>query len=141
MMGAVTSTKVVFRDDIQRESKEMENDGDYYKERHKQRMVITKAYMVILLLLSLLISILGGSMLGWWLHKYHPSNKHLWMVPFSLILFLTPPFVWFSIFISDFCISKNNNNDDEQKEEEEGMNDHHQIHPLDQSSSLCEPIR
>ncbi|MED6223271.1 hypothetical protein PIB30_072401 [Stylosanthes scabra] len=133
MMGAVTSTKVVFRDDIQSESKEMENNnGDYHYKERQQRMVITKAYMVILLLLSLLISIFGGTMLGWWLHKYHPSNKHLWMVPFSLILFLTPAFVWFSIFISDFCISKNS---DEQKEEE-GMSNH----PLDQSS-LCEPIR
>ncbi|KAL1367091.1 hypothetical protein AAHE18_02G027100 [Arachis hypogaea] len=107
----------------------MKNIGDYYKER-QQRMITKKTYMMILLL-SLLISIFGGCMLGWWLHKYHPSNKHLWMVPFSLILFLTPAFVWFSIFISDFCISKID--DDEQKQEHGMVNHHHQIHPLDQS--------
>ncbi|KAL1329298.1 hypothetical protein HN51_046425 [Arachis hypogaea] len=129
MTEAITSTKVVFRDSIQSESKGMKNIRDYYKER-EERMITKKTYMMILLL-SLLISIFGGCMLGWWLHKYHPSNKHLWMVPFSLILFLTPAFVWFSIFISDFCISKI---DDEQKQEQGMvMMNHHQIHPLDQS--------
>ncbi|KAE9605768.1 putative ATP-synthase-associated protein [Lupinus albus] len=80
--------------------KEVENEE--YKERSK----IKKLYLMILVL-SVLITIAGGSLLGWWLYKYHPTNKQLWMVPLSLILFLTPLIVWFSFFISDLCISKN----------------------------------
>ncbi|CAL0318021.1 unnamed protein product [Lupinus luteus] len=80
--------------------KEVEN-GEY-----TEKSRIKKLYLMILVL-SVLITIAGGSLLGWWLYKYHPTNKQLWMVPFSLILFLTPLIVWFSLFISDLCISKN----------------------------------
>ncbi|KAK7275422.1 hypothetical protein RIF29_16538 [Crotalaria pallida] len=70
---------------------------------YKESSKITKPYLMILVL-CLLISIIGGSLLGWWIYKYHPTNNQLWMVPFGLILFLTPLIVWFSLFISDFCI-------------------------------------
>ncbi|RDX73833.1 hypothetical protein CR513_46499, partial [Mucuna pruriens] len=46
-----------------------------WKEGEKSRW-IRKAFI---LLWSSLISIAGGLVLGWWLHKYHPSNKQLWM--------------------------------------------------------------
>ncbi|GKV13165.1 hypothetical protein SLE2022_030530 [Rubroshorea leprosula] len=52
---------------------------------------------------SFLVSIAGGVMLGWWEYAYHPSNRQLWMVPFGLILFSTPAFIWFAVFVSDFC--------------------------------------
>ena len=99
---------------------------EYYKENQG----ITKSYYLIIFISSLLISIIGGSMLGWWLHKYHPTNRQLWMVPFGLILLLTPVLVWLSLIISDLCISK--------KEEEDVLKTNQQrIHPLDES--LCAP--
>ena len=74
-------------------------NGDY--EYYKENQGITKSYYLIIFISSLLISIIGGSMLGWWLHKYHPTNRQLWMVPFGLILLLTPVLVWLSLIISD----------------------------------------
>jgi H+/Cl- antiporter ClcA len=99
--------------------KEVEN-GDYNESQRK----ITKTYLMILVL-CLLISLFGGSLLGWWLHKYHSTNKQLWMVPFSLILFLTPLIIWFSLFISQLCISKSY----EELEDASNMSQLIQIHP------------
>ncbi|RDY01147.1 hypothetical protein CR513_15566, partial [Mucuna pruriens] len=82
-------------------------DYGYYKENQG----ITKPYYVMIFISSLLLSITGGSMLGWWLHKYHPKNRQLWMVPFGLILLFTPVIVWFSLIISDLCIPKNEDED------------------------------
>ncbi|TKY64133.1 hypothetical protein E2542_SST14023 [Spatholobus suberectus] len=104
-------------------------NGDYdYKENQG---ITTKPYYLVIFILSLLVSIVGGSLLGWWLHKYHPKNRQLWMVPFGLILLLTPVIVWFSLIISDLCISKN--------EEEDVFKMNQRIHPLDES--LCDPKR
>ncbi|KHN06351.1 hypothetical protein D0Y65_016949 [Glycine soja] len=109
--------------------KEVENgDYEYYKENQR----ITKSYYLIIFISSLLISIIGGSMLGWWLHKYHPTNRQLWMVPFGLILLLTPVIVWLSLIISDMFISKN-------EEEDVFKMKKQSIHPLDES--LCAPKR
>ncbi|KAK7389755.1 hypothetical protein VNO78_25048 [Psophocarpus tetragonolobus] len=99
-------------------------NGDY--EYYKENQGITKSYYLIFIL-SLLISIIGGSLLGWWLHKYHPTNRQLWMVPFSLILFFTPVIVWLSLIIPDLFSSKN--------EQEDVYNMNQRIHPLD--GSLC----
>ncbi|ONI23570.1 hypothetical protein PRUPE_2G195800 [Prunus persica] len=52
---------------------------------------------------SILVSVAGGLMLGWWEYQYHPTNRQLWMVPFGLILFATPVIVWFSVMASDIC--------------------------------------
>ena len=49
------------------------------------------------------MSMIGGLMLVWWDLEYHPTNSELWMVPFGLILMVTPLIVWFSAFISDIC--------------------------------------
>ncbi|KAL7606421.1 hypothetical protein Lser_V15G15674 [Lactuca serriola] len=50
---------------------------------------------------SFLISMVGGLILLFWEIKYHPSNRQLWMVPFGLIMFLTPVLACFAAFISD----------------------------------------
>ncbi|BFG22248.1 hypothetical protein Pyn_38284 [Prunus yedoensis var. nudiflora] len=52
---------------------------------------------------SILVSVAGGLMLGWWEYQYHPTNRQLWMVPFGLILFATPVIVCFSVMASDIC--------------------------------------
>lgn len=77
-------------------SNEGEENGGCKKSRW-----ITKPYLVILFLTSLLISIGGGSVLGWWLYRYHPTNKQLWMVPFGFVLFLTPIIVCLSLIVPD----------------------------------------
>lgn len=58
-------------------------------------------------LLSLAISTTGGFMLGFWEYEYHPTNSQLWMVPFALILLVTPAIIWFAIIVSEICNSKN----------------------------------
>ncbi|MBA0548723.1 hypothetical protein Golob_019805, partial [Gossypium lobatum] len=52
---------------------------------------------------SFLVSLSGALMLGWWGYEYHPTNSQLWLVPFGLILFVTPLIIWFAIFVSYFC--------------------------------------
>lgn len=101
------------------QAKEVEN-GDYNDGSHR---LTTKLYMVIFVF-SLLISMFGGSLLVWWLHKYHSTNRQLWMVPFSLIFFLTPLIIWFSLFISHLCISKS-----DEKLEDASMSQLTLIHP------------
>ncbi|GAV90789.1 hypothetical protein CFOL_v3_34193 [Cephalotus follicularis] len=55
---------------------------------------------------SFLVSMTGGLTLGWWEYKHHPTNSQLWMVPFSLILLVTPVIIWFSVFSSAICDSR-----------------------------------
>lgn len=55
-----------------------------------------------------LVSLAGGLTLTWWRFKYQPNNIQLWMVPFSLLLLVTPAIVWFSLVFSDICTVKNN---------------------------------
>ncbi|CAK8544959.1 unnamed protein product [Lathyrus sativus] len=83
------------------ERNEREENGDYKKSKW-----ITKLPYLVILFTSLLISIVGGCVLGWWLHKYHPSNEQLWMVPFGFVLFITPIIVLLSLIVSDPCFSK-----------------------------------
>lgn len=101
------------------QTKEVEK-GDYNDE--SQRLT-TKPYMMIFGF-SLLVSIFGGFLLVWWLHKYHSKNKQLWMVPFSLIFFLTPLIIWFFLFISHLFISKS-----DEKLEDASMSQLTLIHP------------
>ncbi|KAE9619855.1 putative ATP-synthase-associated protein [Lupinus albus] len=83
----------------------MESNEIKANEKHNRRCM-TKPCLVIFFL-SLLLSIAGFFMLGWWLYKYHPTNSQLWMVPFGFILFLTPLIVWLSLTtIPDSCISE-----------------------------------
>ncbi|KAB1219726.1 hypothetical protein CJ030_MR3G019179 [Morella rubra] len=67
-----------------------------YKERVKKFIIYSWALMVCMI---------GGLTLGYWEFEYHPTNRQLWMVPFGLILLVTPLFVWFSIVVSDVCSS------------------------------------
>ncbi|CAJ1950515.1 unnamed protein product [Sphenostylis stenocarpa] len=101
-------------------------NGEY---EYKENQGLTKSYYLVVFISSLLISTIGGSLLGWWLHKYHPTNRQLWMVPFSLILLFTPAIVCFSLIISGFRVSKN--------EEEDVLSMSQRIHPL--NDSLCGP--
>ncbi|KAK0580690.1 hypothetical protein LWI29_005109 [Acer saccharum] len=70
----------------------------------------TKTCMVCLW--SLLVSLTGGLILGFWEYHYHQTNSQLWMIPFSLIMLVTPVMVWFAVLVSDVCNSKFNNKDD-----------------------------
>ncbi|CAJ2631266.1 unnamed protein product [Trifolium pratense] len=79
-----------------------EENGD-----NKKSKWFTKLPYLLILFTSFFISIIvGGCVLGWWLHKYHPTNSQLWMVPFGFVLFLTPIIVLFSMIVPDLCISK-----------------------------------
>lgn len=59
----------------------------------------------VALLWSFFISVGGGLTLVWWEFEYHPTNSQLWMVPFGLIMLVTPVIVCFSVFVSDICNS------------------------------------
>ncbi|TKY61216.1 hypothetical protein E2542_SST11066 [Spatholobus suberectus] len=82
------------------------NEGEENGGNKKNRWMITKPCLFILFL-SLLISIAGGFVLGWWLHKYHPANRQLWMVPFGFVLFLTPLVICLSVIAPDLlCVAR-----------------------------------
>ncbi|CAN0889431.1 hypothetical protein LINGRAHAP2_LOCUS16090 [Linum grandiflorum] len=51
---------------------------------------------------AFIVSLVGGVVLGWWEFRYHRTNTQQWMVPFGLILFVTPLFVWLAVIVSDF---------------------------------------
>lgn len=77
-------------------------------ERHYKEVVVSSSRLrnIILgtclnCLASLSISMVGGLMLLWWETHYHPANRQLWMVPFALILLVTPLFVCSAAFFSD----------------------------------------
>ncbi|KAF7826238.1 putative ATP-synthase-associated protein [Senna tora] len=79
---------------------EDEESGEENKE--KQRILKQPRVVIfIFFLVSMVLSITGGCVLGWWVYKYHAANRELWMVPFGLILLLTPIVVWFSLIVSD----------------------------------------
>ncbi|ESW07300.1 hypothetical protein PHAVU_010G118200 [Phaseolus vulgaris] len=78
---------------------------------YKEKQGTTKPYYFMVFISSLLISIIGGSLLGWWLHKYHPTNRQLWMVPFGLIFLFTPAIVCLSLVLSGPSIPKNEEHD------------------------------
>ncbi|KAI4328967.1 hypothetical protein L6164_021277 [Bauhinia variegata] len=86
---------------------------------------ISMAYLMIFFL-SLLICVTGGSVFGWWLYKYHPTNRQLWMVPFSLIFLFTPLMIWLSLHVSELCISS-------KSDEEQVSKVTRRIHPLNHS--------
>ncbi|KAJ7963441.1 Group XV phospholipase [Quillaja saponaria] len=91
---------------------------------------ILKPWLVAYLL-SLCISLVGGFVIGWWMYKYHPTNSELWMVPFGLILLVTPVFIWFSVIISDLFTSKN--------EDDKAYGKSQRVRPVD--DSVCDPER
>ncbi|KAF7843883.1 putative ATP-synthase-associated protein [Senna tora] len=94
------------------------SDKDVEKGEYLQRNKANPCLMIFSA--SLLVSLGGISVLGWWIYKYHPANRELWMVPFGLILFLTPLIVGFSLMISDSepCVSMK-----EEEEEEHSLTD------------------
>ncbi|KAI4369813.1 hypothetical protein MLD38_018217 [Melastoma candidum] len=49
------------------------------------------------------VSMIGGMMLGLWASWYHPTNSRLWMVPFGLVLVMTPVLAWVSMAASEIC--------------------------------------
>ncbi|KAI4311423.1 hypothetical protein MLD38_036321 [Melastoma candidum] len=49
------------------------------------------------------VSVIGGLMLGLWTSWYHPTNSQLWMVPFGLVLLVTPVLAWVSVVASEIC--------------------------------------
>ena len=49
---------------------------------------------------SFLVSLAGGFALAWWRCEYEPQDRELWMVPFGLVLLVTPAIVWFSVVFS-----------------------------------------
>ncbi|XAR53917.1 hypothetical protein NMG60_11028860 [Bertholletia excelsa] len=80
--------------------------GSYEEERDAKCSgfgKILKINTCIACFASFLVSMAGGFILLWWKLNYHHSNSQLWMVPFGLILFVTPVFVVFSAFISEIC--------------------------------------
>jgi len=80
------------------------NEGDENGGSNKSRW-LTKPSCWCVLFMSLLVSIAGGLVLGWWLHKYHPSNTQLWMVPFGFLLFLTPLIICLALVLPDLCVA------------------------------------
>ncbi|KAL5792159.1 hypothetical protein ACOSP7_000753 [Xanthoceras sorbifolium] len=83
---------------------------EIYKEERfvvaKQESQETAKTCMVACLWSFLVSITGGLTLGFWEYQYHPTNRQLWMVPFSLILLVTPVVVWFAVFVSDIFNNK-----------------------------------
>ncbi|KAK7338119.1 hypothetical protein VNO77_18719 [Canavalia gladiata] len=108
----------------------MASNGEENGSYKKSSRWLTNPYLFILFL-SLLISIAGGFVLGWWLCKFHPTNSQLWMVPFGFILFLTPLVVWLSIIVPHLCVTKS--------DEDEAFKTRQRTDPLDQA--LPEPKR
>ncbi|KAF4366516.1 hypothetical protein F8388_003754 [Cannabis sativa] len=47
-----------------------------------------------------IVSLGGGLILAWWESEYHADNRQLWMVPFGLILLITPLIIWVSLVFS-----------------------------------------
>ncbi|KAF9687972.1 hypothetical protein SADUNF_Sadunf02G0148800 [Salix dunnii] len=72
-----------------------EADGEYYSEK------IVKPYENCLW--SVLVSMAGGLLLLWWGYEHHPTNTQLWMVPFGLILLVTPVLAWVAVVGSGTC--------------------------------------
>lgn len=64
---------------------------------------ITFIKKIISFFVSFLVSLAGGLTITWWRYEYHPDNRQLWMVPFGLVLLVTPAIVWFSLVFSDSC--------------------------------------
>lgn len=117
------------------ESNKVEEKYGDYKESQRILNLINPIGMIFFLL-SMLISISGGSVLGWWVYKYHAENKQLWMVPFGLIFLLTPIVIWFSLIVSDLCASNSYGN----KEKEEAIPRMKKlVYPMD--DSLYNPKR
>ncbi|KAJ4825424.1 hypothetical protein Tsubulata_010350 [Turnera subulata] len=72
---------------------------------------------------SFLVSMVGGFVLVWWEYKYHATNSQLWMVPFGLILFVTPVIAWFAVLVSETCDSKEDREDIKKKKKSHQLND------------------
>ncbi|XP_027162508.1 uncharacterized protein LOC113763025 [Coffea eugenioides] len=82
-------------------------DAAEYKRRFPRRVLGTW----ISCLASFSVSMLGGLMLTHWELRHHRTNSQLWMVPFGLILLVTPAIVWLSIFISHIFSSNEGEED------------------------------
>lgn len=78
-------------------------DEDLERHEAEQMESEKRVKTCIACLWSLVVSLTGGLMLGYWVYKYHPTNTQLWMVPFGLLLFATPAFIWFAVIFSEIC--------------------------------------
>lgn len=90
----------------------VENGGCNKKSQKKLNRCMILAFMSLFL-----VAIIGSFILGWWIYKYHPTNSELWMVPFGLILLITPVIVSLSLIISGPSLSQ------KEEEDEEKVND------------------
>ncbi|KAK9122275.1 hypothetical protein Syun_019892 [Stephania yunnanensis] len=70
-------------------------------------MMRTSTYMACLS--SIMMCITGGLLLALWAYQFSSSNSQLWMVPFGLILSVTPIVVWLSLFVSSECTVNHDN--------------------------------
>jgi len=108
-----------------------ELDGIDEEEERARRW---KKYMVCMS--SLMVSMLGGAILVYWETKYHPHNRELWMVPFGLVLFTTPLFVWFISLASDACCPR-----DKQQQHKQLVSEPSPLASPSLSRSLNDPER
>ncbi|KAL3572177.1 hypothetical protein D5086_026081 [Populus alba] len=79
--------------------------GAFKKEKYEaiQECSQKKVKAYIICVWSFLVSMAGGLLLLWWDFEYHPTNRQLWMVPFGLILFVTPVIACFAVVVSGAC--------------------------------------
>ncbi|CAK7348646.1 unnamed protein product [Dovyalis caffra] len=81
-----------------------------YEANQEYSEKIVKTYIICLW--SFLVSLAGALLLLWWDYEHHPTNSQLWMVPFGLILFVTPVIAWFAAVVSETCNYKVDEDDD-----------------------------
>lgn len=78
------------------------------EDRDKKRNGNMKSCKIATWVISMVVAcLMGGLVFGWWVFQFHPTNRQLWMVPFSLVLMIAPIFVMMSLLISAFCNSMN----------------------------------
>jgi hypothetical protein len=79
--------------------------GAFKKEKYEaiQECSEKKVKAYIICVWSFLVSMAGGLLLLWWDYEYHPTNSQLWLVPFGLILFVTPVIACFAVVVSEAC--------------------------------------
>lgn len=80
------------------------------EERDEKRNGNMKSCKTATWVVSMVVAcLLGGLVFGWWEFQFHPTNRQLWMVPFSLILMIAPIFVLMSLLLNAFCTSMDHN--------------------------------
>ncbi|OAY62094.1 hypothetical protein MANES_01G241300v8 [Manihot esculenta] len=88
------------------------NAEDEISDHHQEPKRTAQA--CITCLWSFLVSLSGGLVLGYWKHEYHHTNTQLWMVPFGLILLVTPVIIWVALSVSEIYNSDGGNSKESQ---------------------------